>query len=91
MARCGPNRSRFSWSGGRAQASVFLRSSPGIKRQAKQNKRRLTEADCRLVVTRGAGGGGGAKWVKGVNYTVTDGKQIFGGEHAVVYADVTLY
>lgn len=33
---------------------------------------------------------GRVKWVKGVNYTVTDGKRTFGGEQAIVYINSEL-
>lgn len=55
-----------------------------------QNIKTNSEADHRLVVTRGEGGGGRAKWVKEVNCKVTNGNQTCGGEHAVVYGDVEL-
>ena len=42
------------------------------------------------MLPEGKQGGGRAKWVKGVNCMVTDGNYTFGGEHAMVYAEVKL-
>lgn len=39
----------------------------------KESKNRLIDMDNRLVVTRGEGGRGRAKWIKGVKCMVMDG------------------
>lgn len=56
----------------------------------KQKENKGIDADNRLVVTRGKGEWGRAIGVKDAKYMLMDGKQTFGGEHTIVYADIKL-
>lgn len=61
------------------------------KRQTnKMNRNKLIDTDNRRVITSGEEGGGRAKWVKGVKYTVTKGSWTAGGEHPVQCTDTPL-
>ena len=59
-----------------------------INEQIKPNKNKHEDTENRVVVTRGEGVVSGR--VKGINCMVTDGNEIFGGEHTVEYTEVEI-
>ena len=49
----------------------------------------ITDTENRVDVTTGEGAGGKVKWVKGINYVMTD-KVNFDGEHVIVCTELEI-
>ena len=54
-----------------------------------QMKIEITDTENRVDVTTGEGAGGKVKWVKGINYVMTD-KVNFDGEHVIVCTELEI-
>ena len=59
----------------------------GYKTKSNQGTNKLIDTDNRVAVTRGEGGTGRMKTVKGVKYMVTKGDSTLGGEHTMQHTD----
>ena len=57
-------------------------------KQTKANRNKHVDTDNRVVVMRGEGAEGRAKWVKGINFMMET--EVFGCEHTVGYTEVEI-